>query len=144
MSSDSRRDRRRGIASFLLASGAMLLAGALLPACPGSLDNPEDFVGPTADIIGPRCATAACHDAHSKAGGLDLTPDANLKKRIIDVPGTGPGCTGKYVDTAAPEMSLIYTKCTPMKICGSQMPLTGNPLTQDELDELLMWVQSLK
>jgi hypothetical protein len=127
-------------------AGLCLLAASvsLLVACPGSLQNPQDFTGAPADIIGPKCAVASCHNSHDKAGSLDLTPDANLSKRLVNVPPTGPGCMGLLVDPMAPDQSLLYTKCLPTAPCGTQMPQTGNPLTQDELDELLTWIQTLK
>ena len=135
-----RRNAARAALALLLAGGA----AALLAACPGSLENKEDFSGAPADILAQRCATANCHDSKFKAGFLDLTPDAGLRSRIVNVPSKGIGCNAKLADTAAPEMSLIYTKCTSTPPCGTQMPQTGASLTQDELDELLMWLETLK
>ncbi len=141
MSSKSRKRSPGSIAAAVVVA----LGAVFITACPGSLADPQDFTGVPADIIGARCATAACHDSKSKAGSIDLTPDVNLRKRIVNVQApSSSGCTGKLVDTSAPEMSLIYTKCTATPPCGSQMPLTGDSLTQDELDALLMWLSGLK
>jgi hypothetical protein len=134
----------RGRPARLLAAIALGATTLGLAACPGSLDHPEDFNGVPADILAPRCATANCHDAKFKAGFLDLTPDADLRARLVDVPAKGPGCNGKLVDSAHPEQSLLYTKCTASPPCGTEMPQTGQSLDQDELDAMLAWVSGLE
>ncbi|NUP11876.1 MAG: hypothetical protein HOW73_38000 [Polyangiaceae bacterium] len=131
---------RAAVLCFVAISGLT----TLLAACPGSLENPEQFMGcqdvPTT-ILGPRCATANCHDAEEPVAELDLTPDSGLEARIVDVDGTG--CMGKLVDTAAPDQSLIYTKCLATNSCQSQMPVTGEKLTDEELECLLEYLTEL-
>lgn len=126
-------------AHFLVCVAAVLG----LTGCPGTLEHREDFEGGVpADILGPSCAKAQCHDAETHAGKLDLSPDEGLRERLIDVPSSS-GCGGKIVDTANPEMSLLYTKCLPNPACGTQMPQTGS-LSETDIADLLAWIQSLK
>lgn len=115
-----------------------------MAACPGSLENREQFLGcqdvPTT-ILGPTCATSNCHDSEEPAGLLDLTPDDGLAARMVDVAGTG--CMGKIVDPAAPEDSLLYTKCLSTNSCQTRMPLAGDKLDDAQLECLLEYIESL-
>lgn len=128
------------------AAGGVVLGFTVLmvSACPGRLENKEQFLGcadvPTT-ILGPRCATANCHDAEEPVAELDLTPDADLASRLLDVDGVG--CTGKLADSMAPEESLLYTKCLPENSCQSRMPITGDKLTDAELECLLEYIEEL-
>ncbi|MFO0552232.1 MAG: hypothetical protein U0271_27845 [Polyangiaceae bacterium] len=133
----------------LSAGATLVLLGwlvALASACPGSLENKQQFIdGACGDvkvqILGQRCATANCHDSSAPAGGLDLTPDADLASRIVDVDGNG--CPGKIVDTSAPEDSLLYTRVLSTNKCATRMPSSGDKLTSDEEACLLEWIESL-
>lgn len=149
MSSDARLAslRSSAIARAATSVGAVLAIAGLTvgaAACPGSLENKDQFLGcqdvPTT-ILGPRCATSNCHDSDQPAAELDLTADSGLSARIVDVDGTG--CTGKIVDSAAPEESLLYTKCLSTNDCSSVMPVTGEKLTDAELECLLEYIQEL-
>lgn len=138
-SSDRRVLRAAAIALGIVSSSS---AAVLLAGCPGTLEHKEDFTGVPADILGPSCAKAQCHDSETAAGKLDLSPDEGLRERIMDVPSSA-GCGGLIVDTASPEKSLLYTKCMPNPACGTQMPQTGS-LSESEIADLLAWIQTLK
>ena len=143
MSSDL---RSTGARLALAASSVVAFAGLTisLAACPGSLEDPDRFTGcqdVPATILGPRCATANCHDSEEPVAELDLTPDSGLAGRMVDVDGVG--CTGKIVDTAAPDQSLLYTKCLETNSCQSRMPVTGDKLTEAELECLLEYISEL-
>ncbi len=133
----------RPVGSVLAVVGiAVLTVGAA--ACPGSLENKDQFLGcqdVPSTILGPRCATSNCHDADQPAAELDLTADSGLAARMVDVDGTG--CTGKIVDSAAPEESLLYTKCLSTNDCNSIMPVTGEKLTDAEFECLLEYISEL-
>jgi hypothetical protein len=119
----------------------------VLVGCPGSLENPEDFVDPNAPcdapatILGPRCATSNCHDAEDPISGLDLTPDEGLAGRVSGV--AGADCTGLLADPDAPDQSLLLTKCQASNTCAARMPISGEKLTADEEQCLLEWLSSL-
>jgi len=136
--------RRRAVKGALAALVPLALFSVLVSACPGSLENPDQFLGcpdvPT-KILGERCATAGCHGADTPQAGLDLTPDDGLAARMVDVDGVG--CMGKIVDSAAPEQSLLYTKCLATNTCLTRMPQTGEVLSDFEEDCLLEYIQGL-
>ena len=93
--------------------------------------------------LGRSCAIAGCHrPAEIVAGNLDLTPDAGLRSRLVDVPAkhsmivcdpakpndfcVPAACptTAKLLDSANPDSSWIFAKLgmTPTG-CGDTMPM---------------------
>ncbi len=147
----SSRERRgsAGLLAVVASTSVLGLLALALAACPGSLENKEQFLdaGPEGcgdvpvQLIGPRCATSNCHDADAPVAALDLTPDDGLAARLVGV--EGDGCMGLLVDPDAPEESLMYTKCLEVPGCQSRMPLTGDKLTPDEEQCLLEWIETL-
>ncbi len=160
MSSDASSTEPRARARAAIACAALLLASLGLAACPGSLDTKEfpaagatGATGGCGDVptslLKNRCAVSGCHTATSPQGKLDLTADAALTMRLVDVDSTSGTCTGKLIDKAAPDQSLLYTKCGGTPPCGSQMPLPsttdkkGTPLSDAEKKCLLDWITSV-
>ncbi len=143
-------DRLYSTVARLVVVGVLAATGALLSACPGTLENKEAFstgAGGGAgcgdvetSLIGARCATANCHDAGSVAGNLDLTPGSGLAAKLVDQPSA---CGGSLVDSAAPENSVMYTKCLETNSCGLRMPASGMKLTDAEEQCLLDWITEL-
>ncbi len=140
----------RHASRVILGAGTVAFVAAatvLLAACPGSLENIEDFedAGGCGDVptklIGPRCATANCHDADMPQSNVDMTPDDGLVARLVGV--AGDQCTGMLIDPSAPDQSLMYTKCLENPTCGAQMPFTGAKFTPEEEQCLLDWVTSV-
>lgn len=145
-----------GLGPLAVALGVTLVV--LASGCPGSLENKDQFgfggsggtggaAGcgdvPTA-ILGPRCATANCHDSDAPVASLDLTPDAGLVDRIRDVDAVGMTCGAfKVFDTAAPAESLLYTKCVEPVPCGSKMPIGGDVFTSAQAECILEWLETL-
>lgn len=134
----------------VVAPLAVLLGSAwLLAACPGSLENKDQFLGAgggcgdvPSGLLAQRCATSACHDAEAPAASLDLTDDDGLATRLVGVDSVG--CAGgKLVDSAAPESSVMYTKCLESNACATRMPQTGEKLSAEEEQCLLDWISSL-
>lgn len=148
--------------SLLLAPlAALVLLGAT--GCPGSLENKDDFLaaggggggtvagpsstgqgGSPADdpcngLITERCATSTCH-----APGV-TAPDLSYEGRVDRLRDQPARCddTLLLVNTAAPEESLMYTKCTDAPPCGSRMPLVDGPLEDEEIACLLAWIETL-
>lgn len=97
-------------------------------------------------VIVPGCATASCHDAEEPAAELDLSGDpAAAHGAILDAPPGGTACVdvGMSLLTASdPTMSLLYAKVAPGEPpCGSAMPLSGNPLSEQRLCALNAWIE---
>lgn len=102
------------------------------PDDPAFCDVPQLFVD--------RCGSSACHNGETAAGGLDLTsPD--VEQRVSGVAGNN--CIGLLADPANPEASLLYTKLSDAPNCGARMPLTGEPLTDDEMTCMRDWISGL-
>lgn len=136
---------------------ALVAALALgLAACPGRLENPEDFVGSTRDsgaqactlgvnavenqIIRPRCATAGCHDRGQRAGGLDLeSPD--ITSRVLNV--RAATCNGQVLVTSGGG-GFFIEKLDRAPRCGDRMPLGSMPLASSELTCVRQWLASLR
>ena len=122
------------------ASITLLLFAA---GCPGSLKDPSRFTAacpdvPTA-ILGARCATAGCHTAGDRAGGLDLV-SPGLTQRLVGV--TAHGGPGLLVDPGNPDGSILVRKLTPTPPFGAQDP-PGAPLDPQSLDCVRKWVRTL-
>jgi len=88
------------------------------------------------------CNTDICHGA-SRAGGLDLRPDAAYKSLLEPEHATISSL--KRVEGGSPEFSFLYKKLaaatlgTPVE--GSPMPNGGlPPLTADELKAIRLWI----
>lgn len=144
MSFDSSR-----ILAGISSLSVLAFTALAISACPGSLENKAQFLDGGTDncgdvpatIIGPRCATANCHDSDMPLNNLDLTPDEGLADRLIGV--AGDMCPGDLVDAANPEASLMYTKVLVTTSCGIQMPQTGEKLTAEEEQCMLEWIQEI-
>lgn len=124
-----------------------LSIAALAAACPGTLEDKECFdenacCDVPGTLVAQKCATANCHDSITKFAELDLTNDPGLNARLLNVPGTG--CTnGLLVDGAAPENSLLYTKCLKSNTCQSIMPFNLEELNSKQLECLLGWIREV-
>jgi hypothetical protein len=100
---------------------------------PASCDVPKLFEH--------SCGGDICHsNGESTAAGLDLT-SPGVEQRVSGVAGSG--CAGILADPANPEASLLYTKVADAPECGTRMPLTGEPLTEDEMSCMRDWISGL-
>jgi hypothetical protein len=93
-------------------------------------------------IIMTNCATASCHIPgplnDGQSGGLDLTVDANIGSRLVDVMSTGTtsnnsscmGNTEPYLQSASnPATGLLIDKISSTHPpCGSFMPYASPAL----------------
>lgn len=134
----------------LILAGFGLGAVLVLGACPGSLDNPEDFgdggmeVRDAETILAESCGTTGCHDDSSQAqAGLDLL-STGVEDRLVDVNAIGIGCSDRILVVAGdPDSSYLIDKVlnTP-GICGLQMPVIGT-LPSRDIEVLREWIVDL-
>jgi hypothetical protein len=111
--------------------------GMALDGCPTA--GPATLDEIQATIFTPRCATAMCHDAVSKAENLDLAAGASYGQ-LVGVPST-IDATHVRVDPGHPESSFLVTKITgPPPAQGRLMPLTGAPLSAEQLQLMRKWI----
>ncbi len=140
----SRSARLLRTKSLLPLSGVVLLL-----ACPlgPSEESPEALECDVPKLFEERCGGSACHDpGDSTAAGLDLT-SPGVDARVSGVPGLT--CAGFLANPADPESSLLYTKTQDPDLaqvdapCGSRMPVTGAPLTDEEMLCMRDWISGL-
>ncbi len=122
-----------GIAAIALALGG----------CPGSLEHPEQFLGPcldpTTEIFPVRCGNSDCHDAEAPAGDLDLV-SAGVETRLVGAEAAGG--PGTLVDPAAPEDSILWMKISQdSPPFGTRMPQVGGNLSSYERQCVLEWIE---
>jgi hypothetical protein len=111
-----------------------------------------------ASILNVNCATSSCHipgaTNDGTAGGLDLTPDANIGSRLVGVTSVGTadngsmcmGNTTPYLNAGStPATGLFIDKFTMVHPpCGAQMPFDSPfPLTSMQQTCLIQWATTL-
>jgi hypothetical protein len=96
-------------------------------------------------IFNPRCATAFCHDAQTASGNLVLT-EGQSYANLVGVTPDNAVARGKglvRVQPNAPADSFLIIKVTgPALGEGSKMPLTGPPLTAEQIALLTGWIEA--
>jgi hypothetical protein len=109
-------------------------------------------------ILNASCATIGCHipgaDNDGASGGLDLTPDANIASRLVDVTSVGTAdnasmCMGNpepYLKGGiSPATGLMIDKFTMSRPpCGVRMPAdTPIFLNPTQQSCLIQWATTL-
>jgi hypothetical protein len=118
-------------------------------SCPIDPDAPDpNAVGgfeTVRAIFGSRCATSGCHTAEAHAASLDMTPDAGLRKRLVDVPSTqekGALLVAEGAPTASYLVCKVDPACTTIAAGSAHMPLSGEPLSSSEIQAITAWISS--
>lgn len=96
-------------------------------------------------IKGGSCTT--CHQPGGPFMYLDLSTQALAYTNLVGKDAsTSPGnqCAGrgKLVVPNDCDNSLLYQKLKPSPMCGSQMPLGGNPISQAGIDLVCNWIKA--
>jgi len=94
-------------------------------------------------IFTPTCATAGCHDPLSQSQGLVLTDGVSYGQIVNQPPVTFGAIEAGWlrVKPCDPSSSFLLIKLTgPPDGDGSQMPLTGGPLSADQIDLVRNWI----
>lgn len=75
-------------------------------------------------------------------GSLSMGMDkATAYAALVGKIAVGSACAGKsLVSPNQPGLSLFLQKLGPGDTCGSHMPLGGDPLTSEELDQVARWI----
>lgn len=152
-----------------LGLGSALL---LLGACAGEIDNADDILaaldggvatdggaggdagvpGEVAcpslgitnaydELVQPSCAIAGCHGGGTMQGGLSLEGDLGM---LVDQPANTPACAPRLlIDSSTIGQSLILELLDPSPPCSSPMPFPTGGLSQDEMDCIRAWAESL-
>jgi hypothetical protein len=110
-----------------------------------------------ASILTQNCATSFCHIPGAvndgTAGGLDLTPDANIGSRLVGVTSVGTATNAsKCVGNTTPYLVAGVTPATGLLIdkftmthppCGDQMPEDSIALSTTQQMCLIQWATTL-
>jgi hypothetical protein len=95
------------------------------------------------DIFTPRCAIPTCHDSQYASGNLVLDAE-HAYSDLVGVPPDVDAAAAagmKRVDPGHPENSFLLTKLQgPPLGQGSRMPLTGDPLSADQIKLISDWI----
>jgi hypothetical protein len=131
-------------------SGGATGSGGSTVDCTGNNDG--------ATIVTMNCATSDCHIPGAAndgtAGGLDLTVDANIGARLVNVTSVGTASNGSkcagntepYLKGGVtPAMGLLIDKVQMAHPpCGAQMPYAAPfPLTATQQTCLIQWATTL-
>ncbi len=94
-------------------------------------------------LIRSRCATAGCHPADRPQGDLDLaSPD--VVGRLSNATSSTTVCRDKVLIVPGDgQASLLYDKLLDIPVCGSRMPLVGDPFTVAEKAQVKAWIDGL-
>jgi hypothetical protein len=126
----------------------ILAVSTLLAGCPGSLEDPELFLGDAgcpdipSTLLVPTCGITGCHGAKSPQAGLDLA-SPGVEDRLVDRTASTGCADGIYVPKVNPTSGVFYQKLTDSPPCGSRMPFTGNALTDAQLACVANWVNAI-
>lgn len=93
-------------------------------------DEVPSFERDILPILSSRCSK--CHNSETPQAALDLTSLAGLSKGSQQ---------GAVITNGAPEKSVLFQRVSKRTM---PPPGTGEPLTDDELDVVRRWIQSLK
>jgi hypothetical protein len=120
------------------------LIQAVNTALTGCMATPKvTFAELQETIFSPRCALPMCHTGEQPTANLSLDPEESYEELINVVPDTLPAAAAGLLLVAAgePERSFLLLKVEgPAGGQGSLMPLTGDPLTPDEIGRIRNWI----
>lgn len=115
---------------------------AAIAECAGP--PPVRFAEIQQTIFSPTCATQLCHDAASATGGLVLDAESSYSQLVGVAPTTFSAQQAGLLRVAAgdPAKSFLLVKLEgPPPDQGSRMPLTGSPLSPDQIDLIRQWIE---
>jgi len=137
-------------ASFITAGTVCALLGLVMlyAACERDL-GPAQQVQPMLSsiqqfIFTPKCAISGCH----VPGGIGPMPLRNTNEsftNLVNAPAAGSGsvCAATGILRVNPNdanTSLLYLKVNGTQNCGSRMPLSGQPLSSQEITAIQQWI----
>ncbi|MDG2307052.1 MAG: hypothetical protein P8R42_20870 [Candidatus Binatia bacterium] len=116
---------------------------------PSDCEEFDSTYGAIQELVFERkgCTAEACH-GNSGAGGLDLRADVAIEN-LIDAPSVGSRLA--RIVPKQPLKSYLFLKLAAatdpqqlagQEIVGSPMPLSGNGLTEDQLEAMRIWIEA--
>lgn len=90
------------------------------------------------EIVRPRCS---CHLTGGGEGGLEMRDAAGAHAALVGVMALTTPCNDRTrVVEGDGAGSLLYQKVSGENLCGPRMPLGRDPLPQEEIDRIRMWI----
>lgn len=105
--------------------------------------EPVTFTEIQDTIFTPKCAIPTCHDSVSANANLVLVEGHAYDELVEVVPDTDPAAAAGLLLVAPgePARSFLLLKVQgPPLGQGGRMPLTGDPLTAEEIDLIRNWI----
>jgi hypothetical protein len=127
----------------IIAAVNNALNGCAGAASPTPTRRPATFAEIQQAILAPRCAIVTCHDDASESGDLNLTDDDAYAALVNVPPDIEAAATAGLlrVDDFDPDNSFLLIKLTgPPLGQGSRMPLTGDPLSAEDIQLIRDWI----
>lgn len=142
------------LASFDANGDGVVAINELISAVNDALDGCPSAPTPTptiaarlaniqVDIFTPRCAIPTCHDSQYASGNLVLDAQHAYGQLVGIAPDVDAAAAAGMlrVDPGHPENSFLISKLEgPPLGQGSRMPLTGDPLTADQVQLIADWI----
>ena len=125
----------------LAAAAAMALA----VSCGGGSTSVTGGGGVTlldvqSQVLTPRCAISGCHVGSGAPFGLDMSNVSASRSHLVNV-SSGENGSMMRVLPGDSANSYMYWKVTGNPgIGGEQMPLTGGPLSQGQINLIASWI----
>lgn len=94
-------------------------------------------------IFSPRCAIPTCHEGANPAGNLSLVAEDAFDQLVNVAPDIEAARLAGMLRVAPgePERSFLLAKVQePPPGQGSRMPLTGDPLPDDDMELIRRWI----
>ncbi|HEX4824416.1 MAG TPA: hypothetical protein VFV19_08890 [Candidatus Polarisedimenticolaceae bacterium] len=125
---------------------SVLAVAALASACGGPSNPVTGNGGRTTllevqtQVLTPRCALSGCHVGTGAPFGLDMSSVSASAAHLVNV-DSGENASMKRVLPGDSANSYMYWKITGNPaIGGQQMPLSGGPLSQAQIDLVASWI----
>ena len=90
------------------------------------------------NVFTPTCATAGCHSGAGAPQGLRLEAGMAFAN-LVDVPSNEVPTLDR-VEPGDPDNSYLVQKIEGTAAVGARMPLGGQPLSQDLIDDIRQWI----
>jgi hypothetical protein len=90
-------------------------------------------------ILQRSCGLPGCHAAGVSQGEFAASEDDVVD--FVDLNSTRGAMCGSFINSSNPEDSIIYSRLFEAGCGNLSMPLTGEPLTEEESDCVLSWLQ---
>jgi mono/diheme cytochrome c family protein len=127
------------ILTCLIAISLLILTGCGKEKCPNEPSSDPSLASDIQPIFNKSCAFANCHDASAQAA-LDLSA-GKARTNLVNVPATLDPSKVRLIPNQADSSYLVFM-IVPQSNGKSQMPIGGNPLSDNEIQLIKNWIDA--